>query len=161
MAGNTLPQQYDRDTKILRLAREIAVDHDDLETILERHQIEPKDWEDIRRDPRFLQILESEVAAWNSALNTHERTKLKAAALIEEWLPEANARLHDSKENLPAKVELGKLLARIAGMGLNGVGVEGGGAEKFSVTINLGGDAQLKFTKDLPLQAIEAQPVED
>src|SRR5690606_862806 len=135
MAAVTLPQVYDRDTLYLRLAREIAINHYDLETILSRHSVEPKDWERIERDPQFLKLLEGEVAAWNSALNTHERTKLKAAALIEEWLPEANTRLHDNGQLLSARVELAKLLARIAGMGVNGAGVEGAGSEKFSVVI--------------------------
>jgi hypothetical protein len=143
----------------VKLAREIAIDHHDIETILKTYQIDDETWLDIRANAHFRRLLEEELAAWQSATNTHERTALKAAALVEEWLPEANSRLHDRSESLNGKVELGKLLARIAGMGLTGAGVEGGSGERFSITINLGNDAKLKFSKELPPKVIDAEVV--
>lgn len=155
-APATIDPQYD--PLFVKLAREVAIDHFDLETILQHHQLTTEDWERVKENPHFQRLLRSEIEAWNGATNTHERTKLKAAALVEEWLPEANTRLHDSGETLPAKVELGKLLTRIAGMGLTGVGVEGAPSEKFSITINLGADAKLQFEKQLPPKVIDATP---
>lgn len=147
MAAPPAVQHPQYDPVFVKLAREIAINHYDTETILKHYRITTDEWERIIAHPRFLELLEAEQQAWNGALNTHERTKLKAAALVEEWLPEANQRLHDSGENLNAKVELGKLLARIAGMGLQNAAVEGAQGEKFSITINLGADAKLKFEK--------------
>lgn len=143
---STLPTVYTRDVELLKLAREIATDLFDTETILKNHHIPTEEWERIKRDARFQQILRSELEAWHAASNTHERTKLKAGALIEEWLGEANARLYDKNETLPAKTELVKVLARVAGMGERAVG-EGSSGERLTVTINLGSDTKLQFDK--------------
>lgn len=147
---------YELDTAYLKVAREIAVNFHDTETILSRHGIGPAEWERIKKDERFLRLLDAEVQAWNSATNTHERTKAKAAALIEEFLPEANQRLHSTSENLPAKVELLKTLVKVAGMGEREVGV--GTGSGFTVTINLGSDHKLEFQKtSLPHKVIEGE----
>lgn len=147
----------------MKIAREIAMDLHDLETILKTNHVSFEDWSKLSNNPNFIAVLKDAIAAWQSAGNTHERVKLKTAALVEEWLPEANARAHDRSESLSAKVELMKLLKSIAGMGLGGSGVEGGHAEKFSVVINLGGDAKLKFEKEVTPQVtttIEGEVVE-
>jgi len=143
---------------LVRLVREIATDLYDIETILKRHDIDEEKWERLKANPRFRALLESEITAWQSALNTHERVKLKAAAMVEDWLVEAHSRLHDNTENLNAKNELAKLVTRIAGMGLTNADVQGSGGEKFQVTINLGADNQLKFEKELPSKVIDVEP---
>lgn len=148
------------DNTLVKLAREIAMDIHPLAEVLKAHQIEPKDWEYIQDMPRFQYLLETEAAQWHGALNTHERVKIKAAALVEEWLPELNERMHDRAESLNAKIEAGKLAARLAGMGLTGAGVNGGGGEGLKVTINLGADAQLTFEKQLPPRVIDGEAEE-
>lgn len=146
---------YSSDTVLLRLAREIAIDLFDIETILIRAEIDRNQFERIKKDPRFQRILESEVVAWNAAANTHERTKLKAGALLEEFLPEANARIHDKGEPLSSKTELVKTLARIAGMGNERAPNEGVAGERFTVTINLGADHKLEFSNTVTPKVIE------
>jgi hypothetical protein len=142
---------------LLKLAREIAVDIQPLETILEVHQIPFETWLEIKQSGRFLQLLNEAAEAWNTALNAQERVKLKAAAMLEEWLPELNNRMHDRNESLPAKIEGAKLVAKIAGVGERAA-IEGSVGERFSVTINLGSDTQLKFDKALPVKVIEHEP---
>lgn len=149
MTQSTLQGPAISETMLLRLAREIAMGILPLETILETSKIEQNTWETIQYHPRFLQFLESESAVWSSSLNTQERVKLKSAAMIEEWLPEAYSRLNSPSETLNSKVELGKLIRDLAGFTKQGVGTEGSG-EKFSVTINLGADNQLRFEKTSP-----------
>lgn len=151
-----VPMTKFTDVTLVKLARELAMEIHPLEDILKAHQIEPKLWEIIQENPRFHALLETETAQWNGALNTSERVKIKAAALIEEWLPEANERVHDKHETLSSKTELAKLVRDLAGFSRNGMSVEGGG-ERFSVTINLGADAQLKFEKQLPPKVIDAE----
>jgi hypothetical protein len=160
MTSEILPLSYTTDVLFLRLAREVAMDLNDVETILKTHQLTPERWKAIREDPRFLRLLEGEVVAWHAAGNTHERTKLKAGALIEEWLLEANARIHDPKELLAAKNETVKILTRIAGMGLDRTEAGGMGGERFSVTINMGDDKKLTFTKEVTPKVIEGAAVE-
>jgi hypothetical protein len=155
MAQNLVPSKKFSDLTLVKLAREVAMNIQSIETILEANQIDIETWENIKVHPKFNQYLESETSSWNSAINTHERVKLKSAAVIEDWLPEAYARMHDASENLNAKTELGKLVARLAGMGLTNTNITDGSGERFSVTINLGNDAQLKFEKEMPMKTID------
>lgn len=155
--------KYEDDIFLIRLAREIAINHYPLKEVLRKRGIlSPNDprWLKISRLPRFHTILENEISNWQSATNTHERTKLKAAAMIEEWLPEANSRLNDLKENLPAKVELAKLITKIAGMGIEKMGIEGEGGTKVSININLGADQKLGFNKEVTPKVISAEAVD-
>lgn len=142
-----------------KLAREIAVDLHEIETILKNNQINPDEWETIKTDPAFGRILSACVEAWNRAENTSERVKLKSGVLIEEWLLEANARIHDTKELLTAKTEVVKVLANLAGMG-KAAPAEGGGGQRFSVTINLGGDRQFAKEVTPEVTTIDHSPTE-
>lgn len=156
----TLPviaRKAQTDLTLIKVAREIAINHFPLETILEKHKITLAEWEKIKANPRFAALLDAEIADWHGATNTVERTKLKAAAIIEEFLPEGNTRIHDNSENLNAKVELLKWLARIAGMGEKDATITAGGGERLNVTINLGADAKLEFDKQLPPRVINAE----
>lgn len=151
-------RKYEQDALLVALAREIAMDLNEIETILKTLNINQDTWETIQKSPRFQALLEAEVIAWQAGGNTHERVKLKAASMVEEWLPELNARMHDGKETLTAKIEAGKLAARLADLGLAKANVEGVG-ERFSITINLGADSQLTFEKQLPMKVINAEEV--
>ena len=156
MTVSNIPSLYTHENQLVRIAREIALDFKDIETILEHHKLSPNDFEKIKKDPRFLRLLEGEILAWNAATNTHERTKLKAAALVEEWLTEANARIRDANEPLSAKTELVKLLTRIAGMGIETAAVNASqGGERFIVNINLGDDKKLSFAKEVTAKVID------
>lgn len=130
-----------------------------LETILKQYSITDERWEELQRNAKFQGLLSSEVEAWNTALNTSERVKLKAAAMLEEWLPELNNRLHDIEEALPAKIEGGKMLTKLAGMdGRPGDG--GGGGERFSVVINLGNVAPaIEISKEIQPKVIEGEVI--
>lgn len=143
------------DLTFVKLARELAMGITPLETILSNNHIDLDLWETIQKHPRFLQLLETELSDWGSALNTHERVKLKSAAMMEEWLPEAYSRMTDPNENLNSKTELAKLVTKLAGMGLTNASIEGAGAEKISININLGAD-KISFQKDITLPVIEA-----
>lgn len=137
-----------KETTLVQLAREVAIDHLDSNTIQELYKLTPDEWVIIQHSPRFQRLLESEIIAWQTATNTAERTKLKSGAIIENWLPEANTRLHDPAETLNSKVELAKLISNISG--LNKPEAVSGGGSGFSVTINLGDKAALQFDKEIP-----------
>lgn len=148
------PANYD-ELKLVRLAREIAMDLNELPKVLDTHGITHRDFEIIKTLPRFQSILASELEAWQSAVNTHERVKIKASAVVEEWLPELYARLNDVKEPLMAKIKGGELLAKLAGMGLNNAQQVGDPSDRINITINLGEDRKLQFEQALPGKVIE------
>jgi len=149
-----LPAAFTNDQLMLRLAREIAMDIHPLDTILRTHNVSAKLWQTIRVNPRFTQLLTSNMEAWGSSLNTAERVRVKSLAIVEEILPEFYARMSDQKENLNHKVEALKTVARFAGVGEKAS--DGNAGERFSVTINLGADQQLKIEKNVTPQVSHA-----
>ncbi len=146
------------EVKLLGIARELAIDVLPLDQILEIHHVSVEQWEGLRENSRFQDILQEEIAAYKSATNTGERVKLKAAGAIEQWLPELYARIHDRSETLSSKVEAGKLLARLSGIGER-AGAEAGGGERFQVTINLG-DQKVSFEKQVTPRVIEGDALD-
>ena len=156
------------DLMLVRLAREIAMDHHELEEILKRYGIDVLQWDRISKDKYFVSILQGEIVSWNESGNTHERSKLKAAAVIEEWLPEAHKMLHARGETLTARVGLAQLLAKIAGMGAAAMNVEGGSmGERFVININLGEEKKIQLEKVINMEVnneelgvIEEEPVQ-
>jgi hypothetical protein len=158
MAPVTVRSPEFNDALLIKLAREIAMEINELEDVLKSYSITPEQFERIKSNPRFLGILQAEITAWQSALNTDQRIKVKAASMLELWLEEAHARLHDRSESLAAKTELAKFLGRLNNLGVGGANVTGEVGEKFSITINLGADNQVKFEKTLPAQVIEHDP---
>jgi hypothetical protein len=138
------------DISLVKLAREIAMDIHPLPTILERYAISDETWAQLQSNSKFQALLGSEVEAWSTALNTHERVKLKSASMLEEWLPTLNTRMTSAEEALPAVIEAGKMLARIAGLGMPGDVNVGGMGERFVINISMGPQAEpVSFAKDV------------
>jgi hypothetical protein len=148
MVSTAVRAKYTPEALLLTLAREIAQDINTIESILEQYRIPASTWEKIKDSPRFQAILQRELAVWNSAQNTNERVKIKSGAIVEESLSNLHVELNNNQTPLTARTELLKTLTRLAGMGLEKAEVAGAG-ERFTVTINMGADNQLKFEKDL------------
>lgn len=133
----SLPQ-FDRDTNMRRVARELAMDIHTLDEILLNCRVSVSEFNSWRNHPKFLKYLEEHRAEWHSATNTTERVKIKAGVVMEEWLEDAYLNLHDKKLPLNHRVELGKLVAKIGGMGEPKFNVQSGGTGSgFSLTINI------------------------
>lgn len=150
----TLPQLHG-DLLMVRIARSIAQDILELDKILEVNNVSAEAWAVIEKHPRFQKYLQDAILDWNAAENAPERVKIKAAAAIEEWLPEGFSQMHNQDAPLLHRNDLAKLMAKLGGMDNGRVGVEGGGGERFHVTINLGADAKLTYDKVLPSKVIE------
>lgn len=144
------------DLTLLKLAREIAMDISPIEKILETHTINAESWDEIQASSTFRGYLRNALEEWQSATNTAERVRLKSLAFVEEALPEFFARAHDAGEALQHKIKTLEVVARFAGIG--GQVDSAVSAEKFSVTINLGADHQVKIEKDVtPQVTIEGE----
>lgn len=136
------------DNTLVKLAREIAMDVVPLETILKAAGIASNQWETIQKQPRFQSILSAEILAWESAVNTADRVKLKAAACVEDALLEMHGRLHDRREPMSARVELFKSLAKLGGLETSPkTDVQMG--ERFQLTINIGDGRAREITSEV------------
>jgi hypothetical protein len=154
----TIPVSVYDEVKLVKLARQIAMGIKDLPDILFEHSLTLREWDEIKVLPAFGRMLEGEVKAWEGADNTVGRLKLKTAAMLEEYLPELYARLNDREEPLMAKIKALELTAKIAGFGDRAEGVTGNPGDKVHVIINLGGDANKEYIKQLPHKVIEHEP---
>lgn len=143
-----LPALSGDDTLYIRLARDLAIDMRQPEEIRETYGLTYEQWDTILDNEYFQKLLHDERVRWLSANNVNERVKLKAAAMVEEWLPELFGRLHDPRESLNAKVAAGQLVTKLAGMGIERAAIEGGG-ERFSININLGAEKSFKIERTI------------
>ncbi len=159
MTQELLGSPANSDITLVKLAREIAMDIQPLAAILKQHSISEEKWVELQTNSKFNALLSSEVETWQTALNTHERVKIKSASMLEEWLPTLNTRMSSADEALPAVIEAGKMLARIAGLGMPG-DVQGTVGERFVINISMGPQVEpMSFAKDVTSQVtIEHEP---
>lgn len=134
--------------EVAKLAREVAMDINEVSTILGHYQLSREQYNTIESLPFYQQVLAAERQAWLSAKNAPERIKLEAAALFEEAMPKLHARMINPLENLNQVAEVAKLIARVAGVGEKD-GTASAGGEKFSITINLGDNNPVTYEKTI------------
>ena len=151
----TVPASVYDDMKLVKLAREIAMGIKDLPDILFDNGLVQYEFEAIQQLPHFNKMLAAELAAWGSAVNTGERVKLKAGAMIEEYLPELYARLNDRDEPLMGKIKAMELISKMAGFGQSDIPQAGAPGDRVQVIINLGADYKLEYQKQLPAKVID------
>lgn len=156
----TVPVAVYDDMKLVKLAREIAMGIKDIPDILFDNGLTQREFEEVQRLPHFNNMLASELSAWGSALNTQDRVKVKAGAMIEEYLPELYARLNDRNEPLLGKIKAMEVISKLAGYGQQDIKREGLPGDRVQVIINLGADHQLQFRKELPAKVIEHEVVD-
>lgn len=147
----TLPTKLP-DKRMLHVARELALDIYPLEDILANARVTDEEFERWSGNPHFQSILTDEVAKWTAATNTHERVRVKAAVVMEDWMETAAGILNDRTEPLSGRAEVAKLLSDLSGMRQK-AGADAGGGERLSITINLGEDKTL--TIDKPIKVID------
>lgn len=155
----TIPVGVYDEAKLVKLARQIAMGIKDVPDILFDHGLTLREFDEIQRLPIFGRTLEAEVKAWEGAGNTNERLKVKAAAMLEEYLPELYARMNDQSEPLMAKIKALEWTSKIAGFSDRDVAAVGNPGDKVHVIINLGADARAEYIKQLPSKVIEHEAV--
>ncbi len=129
--------------KLAALAREVAMDIRVLDEILITYGLTRIQYDFLQENNEFYkQALHTLTIEWNSALSTPERLKIESAAILEDALPRLGARMQNQAEGLPGVIEAAKLFAKMAGVGEREANQAAPG-EKFSITINLGGDEKI------------------
>jgi len=135
MTDNTPSEIFAVD--LAALAREIAMDIFEMKDILLVHKLDDDQWEEISRNVKFQQMLTQMAAEWNSALNTRERIRIKAATGLEAVLENYIREIRDSAIPLGQRVEAGKFLARIGEIDTSQI-IGGAGGGGFTITMNIG-----------------------
>jgi hypothetical protein len=147
------PLDLARDADVIRLAKEVAIDHHPIADILTRYNIDEATWDALNEWPRFKELVDHERQQWNSALNTNTRVRLKSSTIIEEWMEEGYRLLHDAKENFSAKIELIKLFGKFSGLDAQEKVI--GETATGRVTINIKiGDQNVEYQEGPVLEAI-------
>jgi hypothetical protein len=144
------PDTYD----LAVLAREIAMGLRPLRDVLAAHSLTQADYDILNNNPFFKQLLDGATQEWQSVRNTKERTALEAAALFEQIMPTLYDRIKDSKEALNHVVAAAQVLARAGGIGDTTTRAAG---EKFTITINLGGD-KVEYTSPIDITPDQEVP---
>ncbi len=116
------------------LAREIAMDIFPTKTIIELHRLSDEEWAKIQANRQFQDMLASMTLEWNSAANTKERVKVKAATGLEMHLESLVMAIADDSVPLIQRVEAGKFLARLGELDGSGAAMGSG----FHITLNIG-----------------------
>lgn len=153
----------DRDTLMRRVARELAIDIYPIEQILKNCNVTYEEFAKWKDNPRFAQYYVEFKQEWHSAKNTHERTKVKAGVVMEEFMEEAYKGLHDIKLPLNHRVELGKLVAKIAGYDAPKVAgaVAGAGGGGFTLSININNTDRVTIQPQKTSKVIDHNPDDD
>jgi hypothetical protein len=121
-----------------QLAREIAMDIFPIHDIIALHRLTDEEWDRIQRNPKFNQMVADMATEWNSAANTRERVKVKAATGLESTLEIYIRAIADESIPLNQRVEAGKFLARVGELDNAQQILGGGGGTGFHITMNIG-----------------------
>lgn len=149
-----------KDIDVIRLAREVAIDHYPIQDILNRYNIDTGTWDALNEWPRFKELVDHERQQWQSALNTNTRIKLKSATVIEEWMEHGNKLLHSAQETFNSKIELIKLLGKFSGLDAQDKIIGEAAAGRVTINIKIG-DKNVGYEEETFIPTIEAVVEED
>lgn len=147
--------------QIASLARQLAQNIRPPSDVLKDFGLTEDDYETkVKPNPLFAQALTGLIQEWNDAGNSPKRLRLQAQAILEDTMPAIGARISDRKEDLEGAVKAFQAVSKIAGMEeAKGAPISGG--ERFTITINLGGEQPLTYEKTTGLPTIEGKIADD
>lgn len=143
--------------QIVAFAREMAMQIKPIDKILEAYGYSEDQFKrEIEPLPFYQQAFKSFVTEWESATSTNKRLAIKAAAALEEFLPDVARRMADDKEALSGVVATAQWLTKLAGAGEEKASP--GQGEKFKIIINLGNEKlEIHETKQVAASAVETE----
>lgn len=132
---------------LVKLARELVMNIRDETDILADFKLDKAQLNALFTNEFFANAVQALTIEWNGAKNTPERLKIISAAFLEQSLPALGAKLLKADESLHAQVAAAEFFAKNAGIRDADKHVTSG--EKFTISINLGADTQLRYEKDV------------
>ena len=106
--------------------------------VLKQYGLTERDLAAKMLNPGFAAHFRATSAAWNSDMNATERIRLKAAFILEDSLPDLGRIIKNPQTPVNAKLAAVESLTKISTVA-HVPKDQGGGAEKHSITINIGG----------------------
>lgn len=155
-------------TFLVSVARDIAIDVDQLSTTLKKHNLTEAQYDYLAHHNEFFKkALVQQAHEWQSLSSTQARLKAQAAAALETQLPTIASRMGQASEKLADVVEAAKLFAKIADVDRTDANGPRAGGEGFTITIDLGADDRLTLrsgqapgegTKTVGASTVSGQP---
>lgn len=142
----------DIDRKMRLVARELAVDIMEPQTIVEKFGITVAEWDGIIQHPQFKEMLVEEQERWNASLNTKERVEYKTWQILEDALLKFQEYLHSPNFSDTAKVQLLQALQKQVGVGVRDGNPGAAMGERFQITINMGGEVSVESGQEVTPQ---------
>ena len=140
------------------IATELAAGLSDAEAIRERYSITPEQWDALRQNRVFREMVRDALTKLAGDLNAGKRITLKSEIALEDSIPVLYGMAHDPEIPAAARVESIKTMAGLAGRNLKGEGGAGGvSGPRFAINIqiNTGTEEKTVSVENKPL-AIEA-----
>ena len=143
-----------RENKVVAIARELAMDINEMDEILAMYHLTEEDFEKLKVDPDFQAVFDATLLEWQAATNTEKRVKVKAASSIENSLLNLHSAANDKSQPLHHRVLAMQFIAKLAGLA-EPESKGGASGPGFSITINMGG-GHTKTIEATAISQIEA-----
>jgi hypothetical protein len=99
-----------------QIAAELAAGLSTKEEICARYEIAPEQWDVLRANPIFRNMVREAMQRFTGDLNSASRTRLKASILYEDTLPDLYHMVKDNMIPATSRVEAAKILGKTAGL---------------------------------------------
>ena len=107
------------------------------EGVMEKYEISEEQWLRLRGNPTFVKMMAEATVAFAGDMNAGKRIVKKAEILLEESLPILHRLVSAPEASSGTIVDVVKQLKEIAGIGVRGGQVAGGGGPGFNVSIEI------------------------
>jgi hypothetical protein len=129
------------------IATELAAGLSDAAAIRERYEISQEQWDMLKRNPVFREMLRESITRLRGDLNAGKRITLKAEVALEDSIETLYVMAHDKEVPATARVESIKTMAALAGRNMKGEAVPGagggGGGFAINIQINTGSEEKV------------------
>lgn len=140
--------------QLAKLAREMVMNIRNYKAIFDDFGITEEDYYEIEKNEFYKKAKSQFAIEWNATMTTEDRLRIGSLAYLEQLYP-VITRKALAGDNLTAAVEVGKLLAKTAGIG--DVKADKNLAERFVIQINMGADVE-KYDKPVEI-TVDDKPV--
>lgn len=119
-----------------QIAAELASGLIDAEGVCEKYGLTPDQWERLRKNRTFRDMLKEAVQTWRGELNAGQRITKKAEIVLEEAIPILDTMIHNEKLHPDSRLAAVARVESLTGRKAKEQGGAAGGL--FNLTINIG-----------------------